>query len=158
MQRVKCRTLFNKEKYVDAASMLQRPSVYGFILNGAQLLVAQAQYTGKYVLPGGGIEKGEAIDMALRREVREETGISVEVGEFLHFETDFFYYDPLDLAIHGFLFYYRCAPLSTEINIPDYPADEGLEKPLWVDIAKLQQDDFQTHGNLTMTLLTRLLA
>ena len=156
MSLVKCRTLFNEEKYVPSESMIQRPSVYGFIIHKQQLLVAKAQYTKRYVLPGGGIEKGEAIDAALKREIREETGIGVEIKEFLHFETDFFYYDPLELAIHGFLFFYHCIPLSIELNPPDYPPDEGLELPMWVDIANLQTDKFQTHGETTMKLLVSL--
>ena len=158
MPLVKCRTLFNEEKYVPSETMIQRPSVYGFVVVERKLLVARAQHTKRYVLPGGGIHKGEPIHEALRREIREETGIEVEVSEFLHFETDFFYYDPLDMAIHGFLFYYRCLPLSTELQTVDYPAEEGLEMPLWVDISSLSADDFQTHGQITMSILNRLSA
>jgi 8-oxo-dGTP pyrophosphatase MutT (NUDIX family) len=158
MTLVRCRTLFNAEKYVPSESLIQRPSVYGFVIHGGQLLVAQAQYTKRYVLPGGGINKGEDIFAALIREVKEETGIEVEVGEFLHFNTDFFYYDPLNLAIHGFLFYYRCKPLSTALKSPDYPPEEGLEMPLWVDVISLGADSFQTHGQMTMELLARVLS
>ncbi|MBK8024587.1 MAG: NUDIX domain-containing protein [Chloroflexi bacterium] len=101
---------------MDAEALIQRPSVYGLIVQENKLLVVRAEYTQRFILPGGGIEKGESIDAALIREVREETGIPVKVTEFLHFETDFFYYDPLDLAFHGFLFFYRCEPLSTRIG------------------------------------------
>jgi 8-oxo-dGTP pyrophosphatase MutT (NUDIX family) len=156
MPLVKCRTLFNKVKWVPHETMIQRPSVYGLVIHNQQLLVAKAHDTQKYVLPGGGIEKGEAIHAALIREIREETGIEVEVEDFLHFETDFFYYDPLDLAIHGFLFFYRCFPRSIELNTPDYPPDEGLEMPLWVEIASLEEDAFQTHGETIMKMLSLL--
>jgi 8-oxo-dGTP pyrophosphatase MutT (NUDIX family) len=156
MALVKCRTLFNKEKYIPSELMIQRPSVYGFVIHDRKLLIAKATHTQRYVLPGGGIEKGEAIDLALMREIKEETGIEVEVGDFLHFETDFFYYDPLDLAIHGFMFFYHCIPLTTELKIPDYPPEEGLEMPMWVDTADLRADHFQSHGEMTMKLLMRL--
>lgn len=82
MPLVKCRTLFNEVKWVPHETMIQRPSVYGLVIYNQQLLVAKAHYTQKYVLPGGGIEKGEAIHAALIREIREETGIEVEVGVF----------------------------------------------------------------------------
>jgi 8-oxo-dGTP pyrophosphatase MutT (NUDIX family) len=150
---VKCRTLYNEVKLVPAESLIQRPAVYGIIKHNGKLLVAQAERTRRYVLPGGGIDKGEDIDTALIREVREETGIEIEVGEFLHFHTDFFYYDPMDLAIHGFLFYYACRPLTLELHTPDYPPEEDLLMPLWVDIAQLSAESFQTNGEVTMGLI-----
>lgn len=131
--------------------------MYGVVIHENKLLVVRAEHTKRLVLPGGGIEKGEAIDVALKREIVEETGIDVEVGAFLHFETDFFYYDPLDLAIHGFLFFYRCAPLTIDLVMPDYPPEEGLEMLLWVEIPTLNEQAFQTHGQTTMHLLAQLL-
>jgi len=154
--KVKCRTLFNDEKFVDADTLIQRPSVYGLIVQDNKLLVVRALYTKLYVLPGGGIEKGESIDAALIREVKEETGIPVKVAEFLHFQTDLFYYDPLDLAFHGFLFFYRCEPLSTQIGEVHFTPDEGLEEPLWVEIDSLHEQAFQGHGALIMQLTQRL--
>jgi 8-oxo-dGTP pyrophosphatase MutT (NUDIX family) len=157
MQLVKCRTLFNETKLVPADSLIQRPSVYGLIFNQHQILVARASHTQKFVLPGGGIEKGEDIKAALKREVIEETGVEVEVGEFLHFETDFFYYDPADLAIHGFLFFYHCMPLTTQLGTPTHAVEEGLDCPLWADINSLTPASFQAHGKITLDLVSRLI-
>ena len=36
---------------------------------------------GKYDVPGGRIEPGESFDTALRREIQEETKLSVEIGK-----------------------------------------------------------------------------
>ncbi len=157
MPLVQCRTLFNQTKLVPADTLIQRPSVYGIILHERQMLLAQARSTRKYVLPGGGIEKGEPVDAALKREVWEETGVQVEVGEFLHFETDLFYYDPLELALHGFLFFYRCTPVTTALNPPEYPPEEDLMFPLWAKIEHLSVDSFQGHGQMTMDLIARCL-
>lgn len=152
-QLVECRTLFNERKLVPAEKLIHRPSVYGVVLDETRVLVGKSHHTQKYVMPGGGIEKGEAIDAALRREMWEETGIQVEVGAFLEFTTDLFYYDPLDLALHGFLFYYHCKPLTLALNPPEYAPEEDLDYPLWVEIADLSEDSFQAHGERVLRLI-----
>ena len=49
---------------------------------GRVLLVKRghAPLEGEWSLPGGSVELGEALEAALIREVREETGLGVEVG------------------------------------------------------------------------------
>jgi 8-oxo-dGTP diphosphatase len=49
---------------------------------GLVLLVKRAHepLKGEWSLPGGGVEIGETLDDALRRELFEETGLTVEVG------------------------------------------------------------------------------
>lgn len=156
MQLIECRTLYNKTKQIPVENLEVRPSVYGLIVHEGQVLLAQATYTQKYVLPGGGIDKGELIQAALKREVWEETGITVNVGAFLHFEEDFFYYDPMDMAIHGYLFYYQCEPLSFDLPTIDYPPEEGLDSSLWVDIDTLTAASFQSHGATIMQLVRQV--
>ncbi|HVU10992.1 MAG TPA: NUDIX domain-containing protein [Phototrophicaceae bacterium] len=155
MPLVKCRTLFNQTKFVPAESMVQRPSVYGVVVQDRQVLLAKAKTTQKYVLPGGGIERGETMEAALTREIREEAGIEVAVGEFLHFETDFFYYDPLQIAFHGFLFFYHCQPVTTALIPIDYPPEEDVIYARWIAIDQLTPDDFQARGERILGLIAR---
>ncbi len=53
--------------------------------NGAALLVRRATepLLGQWSIPGGMVELGETLREALAREVQEETGLVVEVGEVL---------------------------------------------------------------------------
>lgn len=57
------------------------PAAIGIILNGdqTQVLLIKRQDVPVWVLPGGGIEKGERPEEALIREVQEETGYQVKI-------------------------------------------------------------------------------
>jgi ADP-ribose pyrophosphatase YjhB (NUDIX family) len=52
--------------------------------------------------PGGGVEFGEGLEEALRREVAEETGVDVEVGP-LRYTLDF-----VRPPLHAVSFYFAC--------------------------------------------------
>jgi len=66
---------------------LQRPAAYAVVRRGEAVLLtrisATGYHTGSWTLPGGGIDHGESPHEAVAREVREETGLDVEVGELL---------------------------------------------------------------------------
>jgi 8-oxo-dGTP diphosphatase len=59
--------------------------VAGAVISGGRVLAARrarpAELAGKWEMPGGKVEPGEAERDALRRELREELGIDVRVGE-----------------------------------------------------------------------------
>lgn len=61
------------------------PTVGALIVNneGKILLAKSHKWFDKYTLPGGHIEVGENIMDAVRREVKEEVGLDVEVVEML---------------------------------------------------------------------------
>jgi 8-oxo-dGTP pyrophosphatase MutT (NUDIX family) len=109
-------------------------------------------------MPGGAVEKGEQIETALRREIKEETGIDARVDAFLHFTERFFYYDPACEAWQAYLFYYRCAPLESNPSSHSNISGESPPKATWVNIRDLQTDSFQTDGGWLVQYLARYLA
>ncbi|HYX49844.1 MAG TPA: NUDIX domain-containing protein, partial [Ktedonobacteraceae bacterium] len=55
-----------------------RIAVYAIIFADRRVLLALRHNINWWNLPGGGMELGETVDEAMRREVREETGLEVE--------------------------------------------------------------------------------
>lgn len=71
----------------------QRIAVYGVCVDGdARILLARASpaitLQGRWFLPGGGVDHGESPPDTLRREMREESGLTVTVGRLLDVLSD----------------------------------------------------------------------
>ena len=82
-------TFFSPESLLDAYSGKVRVRVGGLLLrDGGILLAAHRGLLPKeapfWSPPGGGWQFGESIRTALAREFKEETGLTVRVGRFLH--------------------------------------------------------------------------
>ena len=95
------------------------------VRNDAILLVAFDDQNGfHYNLPGGGIESGETLYDAARREVHEETAAEIEVKELLFvyecFPSDYGF--TLYEKTHCVDFVFRCALCEgSEPRLPDNP-------------------------------------
>lgn len=91
------------------------PVVKGIVLYQGKMLLLRRSLQddidpGIWETVGGKIEFGETMQEALRREIREETGLPVEVGGLLYAST--FFTNP---ARQVFLLCYACAACSDEI-------------------------------------------
>jgi ADP-ribose pyrophosphatase YjhB (NUDIX family) len=149
---IECVTLDGKIKSVHKDSLVLRPAVYALVVHDDQVLLMRMCHSGKYHPPGGGVQVGERIKDALKREVREETGIQVKVERFAHFEELFFYYDPSGTAYHGLHFYYICRPKTLMLLEDAQVNDDAAETPRWVNIQDLRAQDFQVHGDIILDL------
>lgn len=79
LQRVLCRDLTGAAHLVPATHLLDRTSVYGVAFRDDEvLLTKQVAGDGLWDLPGGGVDDGESLVGALRRELFEETGLSLK--------------------------------------------------------------------------------
>src|SRR5215472_12262220 len=60
-----------------------RPCAYAVITNSQELVAGVRESSGRLFLPGGGMEPSETPIQAVHREVREELGCRVKIGECL---------------------------------------------------------------------------
>lgn len=153
MTLITCNAFLGGKKQVPRDKLQFRPAVYGLIIHEGKVLLMNTILTGRYSLPGGGIELGERMEETLRREVLEETGLAVAVGRFAGFKEDFFYYNPSGNAYHSFLFYYYCRPLTFQLARKGEIDDYSVDNPQWVEMDSLRLDDFHDHGELILQLL-----
>lgn len=149
---VNCIDLYGNKVAIPKERIAIRPSVYGIIMHDGRMLVCNTKSTGKYSLPGGGIDIGEKIEDALRREVYEECGIEIEIDGFVNFEERFFYYNPTDDAWQVYAFFYLCKPKTFEFLSHDVHEVEA-ENPQWVEINSLREEDFQAFGRVVLESL-----
>lgn len=141
--QIECVTLTDKKVIVPSEKMFFRPAAYGVVINDGKVLLLKNKSSGKYWFPGGGLEIHETLEQGLKREVKEEAGIEVEVKKFLDFHESFFYYEPDDTASHSLGFFYLCRPLTLEL-LKDEDVDDGeAEKPRWIDIKTVSDDELQ---------------
>jgi 8-oxo-dGTP diphosphatase len=95
------------------AVMLERQRVasYGICIDAAgRLLLARASPSislqGRWFLPGGGVQHGESPEESLRREIEEESGLTVALGPLLEVLSDVRTL-PDDTSLHTIRLIYR---------------------------------------------------
>lgn len=158
LSTVECIALDGHKVTFQRKRLILRPAAYALIGQDGKLLLLKMRHTGKYHLPGGGIQIGERMEETLKRETGEETGIEIEVVRFAHFEEVFFYYDPSDSAYHGLHFYFICRPKTLRLLPDDHVVDGSAEQPRWVETLNLHPEDFQLHGDILLQLCKQVAA
>lgn len=111
----------NKQQYPE-------PCVGALILNpkGEIFLMKSYKWRNKYTIPGGRVELGETLTSALKREVEEETGLSVFDIKPLGIQ-EFIFGKEYWKKKHYLFFDYVCRTKLTKVKLND----EGQEY-IWI--------------------------
>jgi 8-oxo-dGTP pyrophosphatase MutT (NUDIX family) len=145
--------VFGKEYKVNAEDLVQRIGVYATIIQDGKILLTK-QRKG-YSLIGGGVDKGETLEEAIVREVKEETGLDFKPGEIFYQTTKFFQKNTESKPHQSFQFYFL-GKVSGEISnssITDSEHSYTDDAPEWVDLKQAKKIDLR-HSVDLKTLLT----
>ncbi len=106
----------------------RRTACRGIVVRGSQILLSYEEKTGLYMIPGGGLEGEETPEECCCRELAEETGVLVSVGErYLTLQE---YYEEWCYETHFFV----CAPFGeAERTLTVRERQVGL-RPRWISL------------------------
>jgi nucleoside triphosphatase len=132
-----------------AGQLYPEPTVGGVVFNqrGEVLLLKSSKARDRYVIPGGHIELGEDMEEAVRREIREETGLEVYDVEPVAIQQ--FVFSRVFYRKRHFIFIdYRCKTRTTEVTLND-----EHQEYRWVRLDQLDTLDVEPY---TASLLREL--
>jgi ADP-ribose pyrophosphatase YjhB (NUDIX family) len=123
----------------DSRQYPERPivGVGAVIVDAGKVVLIRRRYEplkGHWSLPGGTVEVGEALEMALTREMVEETGLVVEVGPVIEVFDRIMRDAQQRVRYHFVLIDYLCWPSGGALQ-----AGSDVDAAIWADPATLSE-------------------
>ena len=111
------------------------PTVGALIFNPEDklFLMRSHKWRDMYVIPGGHVELGERMEDALRREIKEETGLAIYDITFLAFQ-EFIHDEAFWKRRHFIFFDYACRTDSSDVRLND-----EAQEYVWVTVEEALQ-------------------
>ncbi len=103
-------------------------------------------FEGYWDLPGGVVERGESLQQAVAREVREEAGFRVRAGRAIHASTYDGWIDPRDVTkgvARGVVAFFECITRSTG------PPRLSSEHSAFIWVARMQAMRYRMRPHLS---------
>lgn len=119
--------------------ILRRHAARGIVLREDRILLLFTERYNDFSLPGGGIDEGEDITVALKRELEEETGArDVQVKAHYGFIEEYRphwkpEYDLMHMTSHFFVC--DVAAKLAEVRMESYEIANGM-KPVWISVSE----------------------
>ncbi|WLD58580.1 NUDIX domain-containing protein [Salinispirillum sp. LH 10-3-1] len=117
--------------------ILRRHAARGIVLRAEQILLLYTERYNDFSLPGGGIDEGEDITVALCRELEEETGArDIQVNEHYGYIEEYRpYWKPEYDLMHMTSHFFLCdvAPTLADTKMESYEIANGM-RPMWVPV------------------------
>lgn len=115
-----------------AKQQFPEPTAGALVFNpeGKILLVKSHKWSNKYTIVGGHIELGEKMENALKREIKEETGLDIYDIQFICYQE--FIYDKVFWKKRHFIFFdFACKTKSSEVKL-----NSESQEYVWVSLQK----------------------
>lgn len=109
------------EERRDSRQYPERPivGVGAVIVNDGRVVIVKRRFeplAGRWSLPGGTLELGETLEAGVVREMREETGLDVEVGPVIEVFDRIMLDEERRVRYHFVLVDYLCWPIGGELR------------------------------------------
>jgi ADP-ribose pyrophosphatase YjhB (NUDIX family) len=138
------------------APKVQRVGAYALVPDGGRLLLTRYAGSGRWSLPGGGIDHGEQPVDAVYREVREETGLTLADARLAAVDSVHFTGHAPDGTLEDFhavrIVYRGTVPTDTEPAVLE--VDGSSDAAAWIPLTELDRYPVTGFVGVALGLLT----